>query len=107
MGFEYECRCCEAYQGALAVDDGVVGAAGATGDNVAGAVGRALATEEEMRAGRSQRKEMDGGAGASGDDAEGTVGILSLGGANLRAGQGGNERNERQKSGNLHFERML
>jgi hypothetical protein len=90
----------------LAVDDGVVGAARAARNNLAGAVGGALSTKEKVRAGGSQREEMDGRARASGDDTKSTVGILSLGGTNARAGEGSDEGNERQKSGNLHCDRI-
>lgn len=105
-GSMYIYRRYKAYQGVLAVDNGVVGAAGAAGDNLARAVGGALAAEEEVGAGGSQREEVDGGARASSNDAESTGVILSFG-ADTRARKGSHERNERQKSRNLHCERVL
>lgn len=88
------------YQGALGVDDSVVGTLSAVGDYIR-AIGLALASEPELAASSSQRQEVDGRAGASGSDTKGAVGILS---SPAGAREGSSKGNERQKCGDLHFE---
>lgn len=67
-----------AYQVVLAVDHGLSGV-GAVGGHLRGTVSSRLATQPEVRAGRSQRLQVNGRAGVGRDDAEGTIRALGRG----------------------------
>lgn len=70
--------------------DGVVGRLAER--DALGNIGLTLATEIEVRAGSSQRQEVDGRARASSSDAEGAGGSGFL----AAAGHGGDQRDERK-----------
>jgi hypothetical protein len=91
------------YQEVASCDHSLVGLLAA--GNALGAVRLSVTAEVEVATDGIERQKMDGRSGTSGDNAEG--GIRALGLLSLLAGQGGDERDERKKGGNLHFERRV
>lgn len=94
------------YQEVASGDHSLVGLLAA--GNALGAVGLSVTAEVEVATDGVERLKVDGRSGPSGDNAEGGIralGLLSM--LSLLAGQGGDERHERKKGRNLHFEKRV